>query len=194
MGKEDANYVLREVHEGICGNHIEARFLVEKTLRQGYYWPTILKDATELVKKCKICQEHAQIPHLPSEPLTSITSPWPFQQWRLDILGPLPIGKGQCKFIVIGVDYFTKWAEVEPLATITEQKVSNFIWRSIICRFGIPRALVSDNGKQFDNPKFINFYAELGIKNYYLSPAYPQSNEQAKVTIRTLNAALKTKL
>ena len=194
MGKEDANYVLREVHEGICGNHIGARSLAVKTLIQGYYWPTILKDATELVKKCKICQEHAQISHLPSKLLTSITSPWPFQQWGLDLLGPLPVGKGQCRFIVVGVDYFTKWVEAEPLATITEQKVRKFVWRSIICRFEIPKALVSDNGKQFDNPKFIDFYAELGIKNYYSSPAYPQSNGQAKVTIRTLKAALKTKL
>ena len=120
VGKEDANYVLKEVHEGICGNHIRARSLEAKTLRQGYYWLTMLKDATELVKKCKICQEHAQISHLPSEPLASVISPWPFQQWGLDILGPLPIGKGQCKFIVVGVDYFTKWAKVEPLATITE--------------------------------------------------------------------------
>ena len=59
VGKEEANYVLREVHEGICGNHIGARSLAADTLRQGYYWPTMLKDATELVKKCKICQEHA---------------------------------------------------------------------------------------------------------------------------------------
>ena len=125
--KEDANYVLREVHQGICGNHIRARALVEKTLRQGYYWPTMLKDAIELVKKCKFCQEHAKISHLPSEPLTSIISSWLFQQWGLDILGPLPIGRGQCKFAIVGVDYFTKWAKVEPLATITEQKVRNFV-------------------------------------------------------------------
>ena len=184
----------QEVHEGICGNHIGARSLAAKTLRQGYYWPIMLKDATELVKKCKICQEHAQISHLPSEPLTLITSPLPFQQWGLDILGPLPIGKSQCKFIVIGVDYFTKWVESEPLATITKQKVRNFVLRSIIYRFRIPRALVSDNGKQFDNPKFRDFCAELGIKNYYSSPAHPQSNGQAEVTIRTLKAALKTKL
>ena len=147
--------------------------MTSKTLRQGYYWPTMLKDATELVKKCKIYQEHAQISHLPSEPLTSIASPWPFQQWGLDLLGPLPIGKGQCKFIVAGVDYFTKWVDVELLATITEQKVLNFVWRSIICRFGIPKALVSDNGKQFDNPKFRDFYPELKIKNYYSSRAHP---------------------
>ena len=95
---------------------------------------------------------------------------------------------------MVWVDYFTKWAEAEPLATITEQKVRNFVWWSIICRFGIPRALVSDNGKQFDNPKFKEFCTELGIKNYYSSPAHSQSSRQAKVTIRTLKAALKTKL
>ena len=191
---EDTRYVLREVHEGICRNHIGARALAGKVLRQGYYRHTILKDATDLVKKCKICQEHAKISRLPSEPLTSITSPWPFQQWDLDILGPLPIGKGQCKFIIVAVDYFTKWAEAKPLTIIIEQKLRNFVWRAIICRFGIPRALVSDNGKQFDNTKFKDFCAELGFKNYYSSPAHPQSNGQAKVTIRTLKVALKTKL
>ena len=194
IGNEDANYVLREVHEGVCGNHIGAQTLVGKTLRQGYYWSTMLKDATEMVRKCKINQEHAKISHLPSEPLTSIISPWPFQQWGLDILGPLPVGRGQCKFTIVGVDYFTKWVEAEPLATITEQKVRNFVWRSIICKFEIPKALVSDNGKQFDNLKFKNFCVELGIKNYYSSPAHPQSNKQAEVTIRNLKAALKTKL
>ena len=71
----------------------------------------------------------------------------PFNNGGLDILGPLPIGKGQCKFIVLRVDYFTKWVEAKPLATITEQKVRNFFWHSIICKFGIPRALVSNNGK-----------------------------------------------
>ena len=191
---EDTKYVLREVHEGICGNHIGARALAGKVLRQGYYWPTILKDATDLVKRCRICQEHAKISRLPSEPLTSITSPCPFQQWGLDILGPLPIGKGQCKFIIVAVDYFTKWAEAEPLTTITEQKIRNFVWRAVICKFGIPRALVSDNGKQFDNAKFRDFCAELEIKNYYSSPAHPQSNGQTEVTIRTLKATLKTKL
>ena len=75
VGKEDANYVLKEVHEGICGNHIGARSLAAKTLRHGYYGPTMLKDATEMVKKCKICQEHTRISYLPSEPLTSVTSP-----------------------------------------------------------------------------------------------------------------------
>ena len=80
------------------------------------------------------------------------------------------------------------------MAIITEQKIRNFVWRAIVCRFGILRALVSDNGKQFDNAKFRDFCAELGIKNYYSSLAHPQSNGQAEVTIRTLKAALNTKL
>ena len=151
----------------------------------------MLKDATKLVRKCKACQEHAKIPYLPFEPLTLVASPWPFQQWGLDILGPLPIGWGQCKFIIVVVDYFTKWAEAEPLATITKQKVCNFVWRSIICRFEIPRSLVSNNGRQFDNPKLRDFCAKLEIKNYYSSPAHPQSNGLAEVTIRTLKAALR---
>ena len=109
VGKEYANYILREVHKGICGNHIGARTLAGKTLRQGYYWPTMLKDATKLVRKCKACQEHAKLSYLSSEPLTAVTSPLPFQQWGLDILGPLPIGRGQCNFIIVAMDYFTKW-------------------------------------------------------------------------------------
>ena len=82
----------------------------------------------------------------------------------------------------------------QPLATITEQKVCNFVWRYIIFKFGIPRSLMSDKGKQFDNPKFRDFCAELVIKNYYSSPTHLQSNGQAEVTIRTLKVALKPKL
>ena len=81
--------------------------------------------------------------------------------------------EGSMQIHLVAVDHFTKWAEAEPLATITKQKIRNFVWRSIMCRFGIPRALVSDNGKQFDNAKFKDFCAELEIKNYYSFPAHP---------------------
>ena len=92
------------------------------------------------------------------------------------------------------MDYFTKWEEAEPLEIITEKKVRNFVWRSIIYRFGVPKALVPDNGKQFDNPKFRDFFIDPGIKNYYSSPDHPQSNGKVEVIIRTLKTALKTKL
>ena len=72
----------------------------------------------------------------------------------VDLIGPLPTGKGQAKYAIVAVDYFTKWAEAEPLTSIIERKTTEFIWKSLICRFGIPYAIVSDNGKQFDNENF----------------------------------------
>ena len=96
-------------------------------------------------------------------------------------MGPFTIGVRQLKFLVVGIDYFTKWVEVEALTTITEKNIRSFVWRNIICRFGIPRMLVSENGKQFDNSAFREFYSELGIKNHYSLLAHPQANEQVEV-------------
>ena len=84
-------------------------------------------------------------------------SPWPFTQWGLNIMGPFPTVARQLKFLVVVIDYFTKWVEAEALAKITEKNVQNFVWKNIICRYGILRLLVFDNGKQFDNDAFRDF-------------------------------------
>ena len=81
--------------------------------------------------------------------------------------------------------------EAKTLATITKKNVRNFVWKNIICRYGIPRVLVSDNGKQFDNDVFRDFCSQLGIKNHYSSPAHPQANGQVKVTNRSLIKIIK---
>ena len=83
-----------------------------------------------------------------------MTTPWSFSQWGLDIMGPFPTVVRKLKFLVVGIDYFTKWVEVEALATITEKNIRSFVWKNIIYKYGIPRVLVSDNGKQFDNNAF----------------------------------------
>ena len=84
--------------------------------------------------------------------------------------------------------------EAESLATITEKSIRTFVWKNIICRYGIPGALVSDNGKQFDNSAFNSFCSKLGIRNHYSSPAHPQANGQVEVTNRTLLKIIKTRL
>ena len=81
------------------------------------------------------------------------------------------------KFLVVGIDYFTKWVEAKLLAKITEQNVRNFIQKNIIFHFGIPRVLISDNGRQFNNTPFREFCEQLGIKNHYSSPSHSQANE-----------------
>ena len=109
-------------------------------------------------------------------------------------MGPFLTAIRQLKFLVVSIDYFTKWVEAKALATITEKNIRNFVWRNIICRYGILRVLVSNNGKQFDNNAFKNFCSELSIKNHYSSPAHPQANGQVEVTNRSLLKIIKTRL
>ena len=109
-------------------------------------------------------------------------------------MGPLPQGKRQMKFLLVAIDYFTKWVEVEALATITETKEQNFVWKNIVCRFEIPRTIISDNGRQFDSQAFRSFCSNLGIKNKYSSPGHPQANGQTEVTNRTLLRLIKSRL
>ncbi|XP_065012782.1 uncharacterized protein LOC135641352 [Musa acuminata AAA Group] len=127
LGPEEAQMVLAEIHEGICGEHIVGRTLAHKILRQGYYWPTMFRDARSYVQRYGSCQRHTRMPRQPAVPLAPIDYAWPFAQWGLDLLGPFPPASGQRRYIVVGVDYFTKWPEAEPLATITERQVEKFV-------------------------------------------------------------------
>ena len=109
-------------------------------------------------------------------------------------MGPFPITVQQLKFLIVGIDYFTKWVEAKALTTITEKNMRSFVWRSIIYRFRIPRVLVSNNGKQFDNDSFRDFCSQLKIRNHYSSPAHPQANGQVEITNRSLLKIIKTRL
>ncbi|KAM2753448.1 hypothetical protein EV2_002365 [Malus domestica] len=95
---------------------------------------------------------------------------------------------------IVAVDYYTKWAEVEPLATITEAKIENFLWKNILCRFGIPNAIITDNERQFDNNKFMMFCSKFNINLCFASPAHPQSNGQVEAINKIIKRTLKTSL
>ena len=123
-----------------------------------------------------------------------MTAPWSFTEWGLDIMGLFSTAVRQLKFLIVGIDYFTKWVKAEALATIPKKNVRNFVRKNIICRYGILRVLVSDNGKQFDNDAFRDFCSQLGIKNHYSSLAHPQANRQVEVTNRSLLKIIKTQL
>ena len=109
-------------------------------------------------------------------------------------MGPFPLGKKQLRFLIVAIDYFTKWVEAEPVTTIIEAKVTSFVWENIICRFGVPRVIISDNGKQFDNPNFQKFCQELRVKNHYSSPRHPQANGQTEASYISLLKIIKTQL
>ena len=109
-------------------------------------------------------------------------------------MGPPLIGRKRYKFLIIAIDYFTKWVEAKPTMMITEAKITNFVWKNLICRFGILNVIISENRKQFNNPKFQKFCQDLGIKNHYFSPKHPQANGQTEVTNRNLHKIIKTRL
>ncbi|RVW69720.1 Gag-Pol polyprotein [Vitis vinifera] len=98
------------------------------------------------------------------------------------------------KFLLVATDYFSKWVEAEAYASIKDKDVTKFVWKNIVCRFGIPQTIIADNGPQFDSIAFRNFCSELNIRNSYSTPRYPQSNGQAEATNKTLITALKKRL
>ena len=122
LGPDRAKYALEEVHDGICGEHLGARALATKVLRSGFYQPTMKQEAVNLVRKCDKCQRFAPLSGAPISAIQSTIQPTPFAQWGLDILGPFPPASGQRKYLIMATDYFTKWIEAEPLASITEKK------------------------------------------------------------------------
>ncbi|GFZ00843.1 hypothetical protein Acr_14g0004780 [Actinidia rufa] len=163
---EEAEYVLREIHKGICWNHSGARSLAKKTIRQGYFWPTIDRDAAAYIKKCDKCQRFAPVSRLPHTEM----------------------------FLIVAIDYFTKWIEAQSLAKITEKNTRDFVWKHLVCRFGVPKVIISDNARQFDNDRFRLFCSDLAISHHFSSPGHPQANEQVEVTNRTILRNLKARL
>ncbi|XP_076934431.1 uncharacterized protein LOC143600697 [Bidens hawaiensis] len=118
---DDANYVVREIHEGICGLHVGPRMVVAKIMNAGYYWPGMHMDALKEIRKCDACQRHAPRTLRPQNDLVPVTAAWPFQKWAIDIMGPFPEAPGRVKFLLVAIDYFTKWVEAKPLAHVRQR-------------------------------------------------------------------------
>jgi hypothetical protein len=120
LSRAEGIELMKEIHAGLCGSHIGARPLLRKVFLQGFYWPKAASDAAELVQKCARDQKQ------PSS-LTQLIQPtWSLQRWGLDLLGPLPPAQGNLRYVVVAIEYFSKWIEAKPLATITSVTVQKF--------------------------------------------------------------------
>ena len=123
-----------------------------------------------------------------------MTSPWPFVVWEINLIGQLPKGRGSVQYALVVVDYITKWIKAEALGYITLAKIKEFVYKNIVCQYGVPHIVVSDNSKQFDNDEFKEFCDNLHIKNVFSFITQPQANGQVKALNKTIKHNLKTKL
>ncbi|GJW31494.1 reverse transcriptase domain-containing protein [Tanacetum coccineum] len=146
------------------------------------------------IRECNDCQIHRPVPRNPQQNLTPIMSPWPFYKWGIDIAGPFPEGPGKVKFLIVAIDYFTKWIEAKAVATITGNQVKKFVWDNIVCRFGLPGEIISDNGKQFRDNPFKDWCEKLCIRQCFASVKHPQANGLVERANRSLGEGIKARL
>ncbi|PKA57235.1 hypothetical protein AXF42_Ash002539 [Apostasia shenzhenica] len=191
---EEALKVMKAVHRGEYGTHARGRSLVMRILRQGFFWPNIHKDAQVFVEKCSQCQYYANMQRQPAGYLKPINSSWPFVIWGLDFLGPMPTAMKNYKWILVAVDYFTKWIEAKPLTQPTAQSVENFLWANIVCRYGIPMVIIIDNGTSFANQRIHDFCREHQINLKYAFVWHPHTNGQAEAANKNILNILKKRL
>jgi transposase InsO family protein len=146
---------------------------------QGFYWPTAVADASEIVRTCEGCQFYARKSNLPAHALQAIPITWPFAVWGLDIVGPLRKAPGGFTHLLVAIDKFSKWVEVRPITNLRAEQAVTF-FTDIVHRFGVPNSIITDNGSQFTGREFLEFCDKFHIRVDWAAVAHPQTNEQVE--------------
>ncbi|XP_062089636.1 uncharacterized protein LOC133796171 [Humulus lupulus] len=152
------------------------------------------KDESNFARRCNKCQRHANYPRLSPNELVSMTNLWPFVVWDIDLIGTLPTRRGGVKYLVVGVDYFTKWVEAEPLVNITTKQITAFVNKFIVYRYGDPYKIISDNGTQFEGGLFDEYCREMGINRSFSAVVRPQASGQVEAINKIMKKEPKKKI
>ncbi|GKA89347.1 reverse transcriptase domain-containing protein [Tanacetum coccineum] len=155
--------LLAHCHLGPTGGHHSANVIAKKVYESGFYWPSVFKDANEYV--CEV-----------------------FDVWGLDFIGPFPEARGN-KYILVVVDYVSKWIEAQALPTNDARVMVKFL-RSLFARFGVPKSFISDRGTHFCNSQLEKALQRYGVTHKLSTTYHPQSNGQTKVTNRAIKRIL----
>ena len=130
----EANKLINKVHVGVCGPHMNGFVLARKILRTGYFWMTMENDCSKVVQRCPKCQIHRDLIRMPPLELHAMNSPWLFVAWGMDVIGPIePLASNGHRFILVAIDYFTKWVEAASNRAVTKKVVADFIRNNLIC-------------------------------------------------------------
>ncbi|GJW24779.1 reverse transcriptase domain-containing protein [Tanacetum coccineum] len=157
---QEAKDILKACHEGPTGGHHSANLTAQKVFDAGFFWPTIYRDAHTMIKSCDTCQRQGKISQRDEMPQNAIQVCEIFDVWGIDFMGPFPSSHGN-KYILVAVDYLSKWVEAKALPTNDARVVVKFL-KSLFSRFGTPRAIISDRGTHFCNDQFAKVMSKYG--------------------------------
>ncbi|XP_055961800.1 uncharacterized protein LOC126681357 [Mercurialis annua] len=180
--------ILSHCHEADYAGHYGASRTAARVLESGFFWPTLFRDAKEFVGHCDRCQRVGNISKRDEMPLTSIQEVEIFDVWGIDFMGPFPMSHGNL-FILVCVDYVSKWVEAEALPTNDAKVVVKFLKR-LINRFGTPRVIISDGGSHFCNRQFEVLMKKYNVYHRVATPYHPQTSGQVEVSNRELKRIL----
>ncbi|KAL4386806.1 hypothetical protein GQ457_09G017360 [Hibiscus cannabinus] len=187
--EEEQKDILFHCHTSICGGHFGGARTAAKVLQSGFYWPTLFKDAHNFYKACDRCQRTGNISRRNEMSLQCILEVELFDVWGIDIMGPFPSSHGDL-YILLAVDYVSKWVEAIATSRNDAQTVLKFVHKHIFTRFGVPQAIISDEGTHFDNKLITKAAQRYGIRHKIATAYHPQTNGQAEVSNREIKQIL----
>ena len=187
--EDEMHSILNHYHTLSCGGHFGGQRTAAKVLQSGFYWPSLFKDAHQFVSTCDKCQRMGNISRKDEPPMHPIFEVELFDLWGIDFMGPFPASYNNL-YILLAVDYVSKWVEAIPTRTNDAKVVAHFLRSNIFSRFGTPRALITDNGTHFCNKVIDKVLQKYGVRHRTSLAYHPQSNGQAEVSNREIKYIL----
>jgi hypothetical protein len=181
--------ILSFCHSQACGGHFGGKKTAAKILQCGFYWPSLFRDAQIFCTQCERCQKMGALSRRDMMPLNPILIVELFDVWGIDFMGPFPPSFG-CVYILVGVDYVSKWVEAVATKTNDHKVVLKFLKENIFSRFGTPRAIISDGGSHFVNKPFDSLLKKYSISHKVATPYHPQTSGQVEVSNREIKHIL----
>ena len=177
--------ILRHLHSSLTAAHLGVNKLLHKVQRR-YYWVGLAADVRSWVRRCTTCAQLKNPPKKSRAPLQQYVVGAPMERVAMDILGPLPkTDRGNVYVLVVG-DYFTKWIEAYPLPNQEAETVAKVFVEEFVCRYGVPKELHSDQGRNFESVLMKEVCKLLGINKTRTCPLHPRGDGYIERFNRTL--------
>ena len=187
--KNEIISILTFCHSYACGGYFGAKRTTRKVLECGFYWPSSFGDLYSFCKSCDCCQKIGNISQRNEMPQTPIIFCEIFDVWGIDFMGPFPLSFGYV-YILLAVDYVLKWVEAKATKTDDSKVVIDFIKSNIFSRFGIPRALISDQDTHFCNRTVETLLRKYNVTHKVSTTYHPQTSGQVEVSNREIKSII----